>query len=360
MARRRLARIAALVVCLLSPFGSRVACAAEAPAPIDDIVSVPMSPEESRRAIVVRPGFKVELVAHEPLIVDPVAFAWDAQARLWVVEMNDYPLGVPPFDKDGHGRPGGRVKILTDDDGDGRYDRASVFLEGLKFPTAVLPWRDGALVCAVPEIFFARDTDGDGRADERRPLYTGLHVGNPQHLANGLRFGLDGWVHCANGATRTEVKSVATGKSVDVGTRDFRIHPDTGDIEPLYGRSQYLRECDDWGNWFGNANSNPLYHFALEEQYLRRNPHAVFAQTATEDVSETPGAAQVFPISRTVARFNDLSRANRFTSACSATIFRDETLGPEFYGNSFVCEPVHNLVHREILRPEGTTFRSRK
>jgi putative membrane-bound dehydrogenase-like protein len=360
MPTRRLARNAALVVCLLSPFGSRIVCAAEATNPIDDIVSAPLSPEESRRAIVVRPGFKVELVAHEPLVVDPVAFAWDAQARLWVVEMHDYPLGLPPFDGDGHGQPGGRVKILTDDDGDGRYDRAAVFLEGLKFPTAVLPWRDGALVCAVPEIFFARDTDGDGRADERRPLYTGLHVGNPQHLANGLRFGLDGWVHCANGATRTAVKSTATGKSVDVGTRDFRIHLDTGDIEPLYGRSQYLRECDDWGNWFGNANSNPLYHFALEEQYLRRNPHAVFTQTATEDVSDTPGAAQVFPISRTVARFNDLSRANRFTSACSATIFRDETFGPEFYGNSFVCEPVHNLVHREILRPEAAMFRSRK
>jgi putative membrane-bound dehydrogenase-like protein len=360
MLRRRFARIAALVACLLSVSGANIPRAAETSAPIDDIVSAPMSPEESRRAIVVRPGFTIELVAHEPLIVDPVAFAWDSQARLWVVEMHDYPLGVPPFDKEGHGQPGGRVKILTDDDGDGRYDRAALFLEGLKFPTAVLPWRDGALVCAVPEIFFARDTDGDGQADERRPLYTGLHVGNPQHLANGLRYGLDGWVHCANGATRTEVKSVAMGKSVDVGTRDFRIQPDTGDIESLYGRSQYLRECDDWGNWFGNANSNPLYHFALEEQYLRRNPHAVFTQATTEDVSDTPGAAQVFPISRTVARFNDLSRANRFTSACSATIFRDETFGPEFYGNSFVCEPVHNLVHREILRPEGTTFRSRK
>lgn len=322
--------------------------------PVDDIVSAPLSPEESRRAIVVRPGFTVELVAHEPLVVDPVAIAWDAQARLWVVEMNDYPLGL-----DGRGKPGGRVKILTDDDGDGRYDRATTFLEGLKFPTAVFPWRDGALVCAVPEILFARDTDGDGRADERRTLYTGLHVGNPQHLANGLRWGLDGWIHCANGATKTSVKSVLTGKEVDVGTRDFRIHPGTGDIEPLAGRSQCLRESDDWGNWFGSSNSNPLYHFPLEERYLRRNPHAVYPQIQ-QDVSETPGASQVFPVSRTIARFNDLSRANRFTSACSATIYRDELLGREFYGNSFVCEPVHNLIHREILTPVGATFTSRK
>ena len=350
----QLVRVAWATTILAAVVTGFLPVALRAAEPVDDIVSAPLSPEESRRAIVVRTGFTVELVAHEPLVVDPVAFAWDAQARLWVVEMNDYPLGL-----DGQGKPGGHVKILTDDDGDGRYDRGTTFLEGLKFPTAVFPWRDGALVCAVPEILFARDTDGDGRADERRTLYTGLHVGNPQHLANGLRWGLDGWIHCANGATKTAVKSVPTGKEVDVGTRDFRIHPETGDIEPLAGRSQYLRECDDWGNWFGSSNSNPLYHFPLEERYLRRNPHATYPQIQ-QDVSETPGASQVFPVSRTVARFNDLSRANRFTSACSATIYRDELLGREFYGNSFVCEPVHNLVHREILTPVGATFTSRK
>ena len=118
-------------------------------------------------------------------------------------------------------------------------------------------------------------------------------VGNPQHLANGLRWGLDGWIHCANGATKTSVKSVLTGKEVDVGTRDFRIHPDTGDIEPLAGRSQYLRECDDWGNWFGSSNSNPLYHFPLEERYLRRNPHATYPQIQ-QDVSERPARRRCF------------------------------------------------------------------
>ncbi|MBA4018702.1 MAG: dehydrogenase [Pirellula sp.] len=349
-----LVRVAWATTILAAFTASFFAVNVRAAEPVDDIVSAPLSPEESRRAIVVRPGFTVELVAHEPLVVDPVAFAWDAQARLWVVEMHDYPLGL-----DGQGKPGGRVKVLTDDDGDGRYDRATTFLEGLKFPTAVFPWRDGALVCAVPEILFARDTDGDGRADERRTLYAGLHVGNPQHLANGLRWGQDGWIHCANGATKTAVKSVLTGKEVDVGTRDFRIQPETGDIEPLAGRSQYLRERDDWGNWFGSSNSNPLYHFPLEERYLRRNPHATYP-LIQQDVSETPGASQVFPVSRTVARFNDLSRANRFTSACSAAIYRDEHLGPEFYGNSFVCEPVHNLVHREILTPQRATFTSRR
>jgi putative membrane-bound dehydrogenase-like protein len=325
--------------------------AAEPPA---DIVSQPLSPEDSLKSIVVPEGFVVELMAAEPLVVDPVAFAWGGDGKFWVVEMNDYPLGI-----DGQGKPGGKVKFLVDENGDGRFDRATVFVDGLKFPTSVLPWRNGAIICALPEIFYAEDVDGDGRAEKRDSLFTGLVVGNPQHLANGLRYGLDGWVHCANGATKTAVRSVKTGREVDVGTRDFRIRPDTGEIETLAGRSQYLRETDDWGNWFGNSNSNPLYHFVLEEQYLRRNPHAVYP-AVQRDVSEVPGASQVFPISRTVTRFNDLSRANRFTSACSATIYRDTLLGEEFYGNSFVCEPVHNLVHREIVERDGVSFKSHR
>jgi putative heme-binding domain-containing protein len=102
-----------------------------------------------------------------------------------------------------------------------------------------------------------------------------------------------------------------------------------------------------------------MYHFVLEEEYLRRNPHVVYP-AVQRDVSEAPGASQVFPISRTVTRFNDLSRANRFTSACSAMIYRDDLLGRGFYGNSFVCEPVHNLVHREIVDRSGMTFTSRR
>ena len=124
-----------------------------------------MSPEESLKAIRVRPGFKVELVAAEPLVTDPIAFEWGADGRLWVVEMKDYPLG-----KNNDGKPGGRIKFLEDRDGDGRYDKATVFLDDVNFPTGVMPWRKGVLVAAAPEIFYAEDTDGDGTADKRETL----------------------------------------------------------------------------------------------------------------------------------------------------------------------------------------------
>ncbi|MCE9607827.1 MAG: hypothetical protein K8U03_23315 [Planctomycetia bacterium] len=349
-------RIATLLsLTLLSAF-ARLAPAVDLAKPTanDTLASQPLSPEEALKSMVLRPGLEIELVAAEPLVVDPVAFAWGADGKLWVVEMCDYPRGL-----DGKGSPGGRVKFLEDDDGDGRYDRATIFLDGLSYPTALLPWRKGVLVCAVPEIFLATDTDGDGRADKRETLYTGITVGNPQHLANGLRLGLDGWVHCANGGTHTAIEALRTKEKIAIGARDFRIHPDTGAVEPLAGRSQCLREMDDWGNWFGSSNANPLFHFVLEEKYLRRNPHASYP-AVQRDVSVTPGASEVFPSSKTVTRFNELHSANRITSACSATFYRDELLGPEFQGNSFVCEPVHNLIHREIVQPKGATFTSRR
>lgn len=314
----------------------------------------PRSPEESLKAIVVRPGMQVELVAAEPLVVDPVAFDWGPDGRLWVVEMRDYPNGM-----EGRGQPGGRVKMLEDTDGDGRYDRATVFLDKLPFPTGVKVWRDGVLISAAPDVLYAKDINADGQADEVEKLYSGFGEGNQQHRVNGLRWGLDNWLHLGNGDSNGMVVSHGTGQVVNVSGRDLRIRPDEARVDATSGNTQFGRERDDWGNWFGGNNSNPMWHYVLDDHYLRRNPH-VAPPSVRKQVSVQPGAAPVFPISRTQARFNDFNMTNRFTSACSPMIYRDVLLGEEYYGNAFVCEPVHNLVHREIVRAEGATFTSRR
>lgn len=314
----------------------------------------PRSPENSLRSLRVPAGLKVELVACEPLVQDPVAFDWGTDGRLWVVEMGDYPRGVG----EDHA-PGGRVKILTDEDGDGRYDRADVFLDGLNFPTGVKVWRSGVLITAAPEIFYAEDKDGDGRADERRTLFTGFVEGNQQHRVNGLRWGLDNWLYVANGDSGGIIESAITGERVPIGGRDLRIRPDEGLIEAESGQTQFGRDRDDWGNWFGGNNSNPIWHYVLPDHYLRRNSH--FAPPdPRRQISETPGAAPVFPRSRTLPRFNELHMANRFTSACSPTIYRDRLLGDQYYGNAFISEPVHNLVHRHVLEENGVSFIGRR
>lgn len=314
----------------------------------------PKSPEAALKSMYPRPGFTVELVAAEPLVMDPIAFAWGADGKFWVVEMADYPLGI-----DGQGKHGGRVRYLEDTNGDGRYDKSTLFLDGLGYPSGVWPWRKGVLISCAPEILYAEDTDGDGRADRRETLYQGFSEGNQQHRVNGFSYGLDNWLYGANGDSGGKIKSLKTGEEVSISGRDFRIRPDAGRIEAQAGQSQFGRHRDDWGNWFGNNNSNPMWHYALEDHYLRRNPH-VAPPDGRVMVSQVPGAAPVYPRSRTLERFNDFNKANRFTSACSAIIYRDDLLGSEYVGNSFVSEPVHNLVHREVVEPKGTTFTSRR
>src|SRR6202007_1478512 len=126
-----------------------------------------------------------------------------------------------------------------------------------------------------------------------------------------------------NGDSGGVIKSIKTGKSVDIRGRDFRLKPDTGELEAQTGQSQFGRCRDDWGNWFGCNNSNPMYHFVLDDHYLRRNPHLASPDPRV-NVSVVPGAAPVFPVSRTLPRFNDPWAANRFTSACSVIVYRDE------------------------------------
>ncbi len=323
------------------------------------------SPEAALSTIHVRPGFTVELMAAEPLVFDPISFAFGPDGKLWVVEMGDYPLGVGESEKadtrrasPAAKRGGGEICCLEDSDADGKYDKATVFLE-IPFPTGVLPWGKGALVLAPPDLFYAEDTDGDGKADKREVLYTGFAEGNQQHRANGLVYGLDNWIYIANGDSGGAIESKKTGKKVSINGRDLRVHPETGDLDAVTGQTQFGRSRDDWGNWFGCNNSNPMYQFVLDDAAQRRNPH--FAGTSPRiDVPEVAGNAPVYPISPLLERFNDFHTANRFTSACSAMIYRDDLFGPHFAGNAFICEPVHNLVHREVVSPNGVTFTSRR
>ncbi|WP_170156748.1 PVC-type heme-binding CxxCH protein [Roseimicrobium gellanilyticum] len=316
-----------------------------------------LSPEESLKRIHVPKGFAVELVAAEPLVLDPVAFDWDDRGRLWVVEMADYPLGM-----DGNGKPGGRVSILEDTNQDGKYDKRTLFAEGLRFPTGILTWRDGCLITAAPEVLLLRDKDDDGKMDESKALLTGFMEGNQQLRVNGLRWGLDGWVYCANGGHTANygkdvnVTSTLTGEKVALGSRDFRFKPDTGEIDPLSGPAQFGRTRDAWGHWFGVQNSYPLWHYALEDRYLRRNPHVA---PPSPKVMLTEPNARVFPASAQEKRFHSFDQAGRFTSACGPTIYGDDALfGRRGVTDAFVCEPFHNVVQHLVLEDDGATFKA--
>ncbi|NOS72210.1 MAG: c-type cytochrome [Verrucomicrobia bacterium] len=314
----------------------------------------PKSPEEALASFRVRSGFRVELVAAEPVVIDPISFEWGADGRLWVVEMRDYPLGL-----DGKGKPGGVVKILEDTDGDGRYDKVFPFLENIPFPSSVMPWRKGALIAAAPDLIYAEDTDGDGRADVRKVLFTGFNPGNQQHRFNGFEWGLDGWIYAANGDSGGKVKSLATGKVISISGRDIRFRPDTGEMETVSAQTQFGRRRDDWGNWFGNNNPTWLWHVTLPEHYLRRNPKLA-VKHVLHVLANYENSTRVFPASAALVRPNQPWSLNHVTSGCSPCPYRDDLFGPDFATSVFASEPVHNAVHREVLVRDGAGFTSHR
>jgi putative membrane-bound dehydrogenase-like protein len=316
-----------------------------------------LSPQQSLATIRTRPGLAVQLVAAEPLVTSPVAIDFGPDGKLYVAEMLDYPSG-----KNGKFEPGGRIRVLEDTDGDGIYDKATVFLDNLPFPTGVTVWRKGVLVCAAPDILYAEDTDGDGKADVVKKLFSGFGTHNYQARVNSLNWALDGWVYGSCGLFGGRIECFTPdGKShfVALGDRDFRIDPDRGVLQPATGRTQQGRVRNDWDDWFGCDNSNLCRHYPLADHYLKRNPH-VAAQAISYNVPDYPDSHRLYPLSTELQLFKLSGPPGRTTAACGLGIYRDDRLGKEYQGNAFVCEPVNLLVHRMVLSPRGSTFSGRR
>ena len=155
---------------------------------------------------------------------------------------------------DGAGAPGGRIKRLEDVDGDGIYDEAVIFMDQISWPNGIYPWENGLWISAAPHVFFASDSDGDGKADLVRRLFEGFGVWNQQHLVNGFVYGLDHLLHGANGDSSGVVRSLWSEDEWNIRRRDFRFNPVDGLFEMVEGQTQFGRRRDDWGNWYGNNN----------------------------------------------------------------------------------------------------------
>ncbi|MFO0877289.1 MAG: neutral/alkaline non-lysosomal ceramidase N-terminal domain-containing protein [Gemmataceae bacterium] len=310
--------------------------------------TLPLSPQQSAAELATKAGLTIDLVAAEPLVQSPVAIDFGPDGRLWVAEMADYPSGVQ-----GTFQPGGRVVYLEDIDGDGIYDKRTLYVDKIPFPTGVTAWRDGVLICAAPDILFAEGKGPDGQARTVRKLFSGFGTENYQARVNSLVFGLDGWVHGSCGLFGGAI-TTPEGKVVKLGDRDFRIRPDDGTLEPATGRTQQGRVRDDWDNWFGCDNSNLARHLVLPDHYLRRNPHVAYP-TPTAHVPDYPGWNTLFP-RRSLQLFKLSGPSGRVTAACGLGVYRDDLLGSDFTGNLFTCEPVSLSVHRELLRPRGSSF----
>jgi putative membrane-bound dehydrogenase-like protein len=334
--------------------------------------SGPLTPKEELATFRIPKGFRAELVACEPNVVDPVAIAFDEDGRLFVAEMRGYPnAGVATGDIHS-----GTVKLLEDRDGDGFYETSRTFAGGLRFPTSVMPWKGGLLVAIAPDIVYFEDTNGTGKANRHRTLYTGFDLDNIQQLINGLQWGLDNWVYGCAGSKGGTIRSVEKPElpPVTLRGRGVRFHPETpGSLEPASGGGQFGLAADDWQRWFVNTNSQHLRHIILPDHYLRRNP-SLPVGAVTLDIPDHGAACKVFRISpfegwrveRTTRR-RESAEAQRFpatelvpggyiTSGCGPVVYTADLFPASYRGNTFICDPANNLVHRDILTPNGATF----
>src|SRR3954454_13458098 len=258
MRRSFSALIAGASVCLASYLASP--CCALEPNPHR---SNAHSPKESLKQIVVDPSLKVELVASEPNITSPVAVRFDEDGRMWVVEMRDYPTGPT---KQFPARS--RVSVLTDKDGDGYYETATVFADDLPFATGVQPWKGGAFVTMAGKVAYMKDTNGDGKADVVETWYTGFMQGNQQLRANHPTLGLDNHIYIANGLLGGNVRDARWPhmRPVSISGRDFRFDPRNRAFEGASGVGQFGLTFDDYGNRFECTNRNPVIHIVLNDQ----------------------------------------------------------------------------------------------
>lgn len=330
----------------------------------------PLEPDAALRSFKIHDGFRLEPVAVEPLVTDPVSVCYDADGRLYAAEMRGYPYPEE--------MASGNVSLLVDRDGDGRFDHSSIFVDKLSWPTSVVPYDGGVFIAVAPEILYAKDTDGDGKADVRKVMFAGFGTDNVQGLLNGLLWGPDGWIYGVSGSNGGEIKNLTRPeqKPVSVRGRDFRFKPDGSAFEAISGGGQFGHAFDDWGHRFTCNNSNHIRQIVLPSQYLERNP-ALLVSSVVDDIAEEGAAAPVFRVSspepwrvvRTRQRAADpvmskqlprteLVATGFFTSATGVTIYRGGAFPKDYGGNAFIGDVGGNLVHRKILTPNGPEFRA--
>jgi putative membrane-bound dehydrogenase-like protein len=325
--------------------------------------SLPVEAKDALSTFKVADGFKIEMIASEPLISDPVDMEIDEFGRLYVVEMHGYPL-----DKTGSGN----IILLSDENGDGIMDKRSLFASGLTLPTSVMRWKKGIIVTDAPNILYFEDTDGDGIANLTDTLVSGFALSNPQHNVNSPVYGLDNWIYVAHeGSVTTREYKEEFGDEgseivfhgvpnspklpINANGRSIRFRPEQKQLEMTSSRSQFGHTFDQWGNLFGCNNSNQGYHEVISNRYFDRNPDLLSSES-TQDMSDHLNNPEVFPTTTHPDR-QILTNVGVMTSACQVTTYLGDAFPAPFNKNvTFINEPVSNLVHVDVLKDSGASF----
>jgi len=308
-----------------------------------DVPAAPaLTPAQALKTFKLAPGFRIELVAADPLVRDPVAMQFDADGRMWVVEMRAY---MPNVDGTGEDAKVGTIAVLEDTDNDGRMDKRTEFLAGLQMPRAVALVKGGVLVSEPPTIWFCEDTDGDLKADKKTAVINNYARQGPvEHTENGLMLGLDNWLYNAKSSKRMRL---IDGKWV---------------VRPAVARGQWGIAQDNYGRLYYNSNSAPLFCDTVPGVYTLRNPHYPtrngIGYRLWGDSSVWTGRLNT-GINRGYQ--NGMLREGhlaRWTGASGPVIYRGDQYPAEMIGDAFIPEPCGNMIRRQIItwkdgRPSG-------
>ncbi len=333
----------------------------------------PVETSNAFQTFQLKPGFTLHLAAAEPLVMDPIEICFDENGRMFVVEMRDYSemREVQPHL--------GRIRLLSDTNGDGAFDRAEVYAEDLPWPTGVCCYDGGIFVAASPDIIYFKDTNGDGKADVRKVVFTGFGAGkgdklNVQALVNGLRWGMDNRIHgqtASNGGVLKRPEA-PDDTALDLRGRDFNFDPRHLDLRPENGGGQYGMCFDNHGRKFVCSNSHHIQTFMYDAEYGDRNPYYNLPPSLVDIPVDGP-AAEVYRTSpeegwrviRTKWRVTGVVQgliegggrsSGYFTSATGITLYRGDAFPEEFVGDAFIADVGSNLIHRKKVRPQGVAL----
>lgn len=326
----------------------------------------PRTPQEEQKSFRLPPGFHIELVAAEPHVQSPVAIDFDEHGRLYVAEFHEYNQYA---NKDYKGK--GFVRLLEDTDGDGHYDKSTIFVDNIDAPVALACWDGGVFVGSVPDLLYCKDTDGDGKADVRRKVLTGFaRDAAGEGMLNSFRWGLDNRFHIQTNISGGTVKHAEKkdAKVVSVKGQNILFDPRSETFDLTSGGGQHGMSMDDWGTTFVCSNSDPMSVLMYDGRYLRRNPY-LQAPAAAVPLMPEGGKTRIHRISkvepwralRTRLRTNKLvpgsdeggSPAGFFTGATGVTAYRGDAWPAELKGQLFTGEVSGNLVFRARVSPRG-------
>jgi mono/diheme cytochrome c family protein len=301
----------------------------------------PLSPEESMKKIQLPPGFHIELVASEPMVQEPVAIAWDGNGRMYVAEMNTY---MKDAGATGEFEPTSRIKLLEDTNGDGKMDKATIFIDSLVLPRTILPVGDGLLVgiTNVQHIWRYRDTNGDGKADEKKIVFENnvLDVRNLEHQNGGWVWNMDNWIYPTRDNLRYKYKNGV-------------LLADTL-VDNMIG--QWGLTSDNYGRLFYSEAGPGLPAVQIQQMpaYGSLNFNDQYAAEFTRPwpiigTIDAQGGRQVLrPEDNTL---------NTFTSGCGQSIFRGDRLPADMQGNYFIPEPVGRIIKRgRVINRNGKIY----